>query len=881
MACDDWPHVASAAHTFLASLTVQHHGQHGVLRDVKSSLRQIICRLLERLPKALYAGDWNLCSFLSRQLLAAMFFAGPSGVFECVFHSPAATIQFVAVMTQCFSFNLAFVGTLQQLNANGKGSVGIVEVDEETAAQPGKITLLGEACINMPDLSFSEDLPTVTISQDSILHQLPRSPPWFRQHGGYKFYTELAGVLRLVGLSSMLGSGDSKYLFVLSEELLAPLRCMPLDLQGDRYSDEFAGQWQRRAAASVAVLNEIFFGASGLWVHTSCLPFTKLHHHRNVEPFTKTVDHLEALGGEDIGGSCDQSTWKDLALGLSREKLVDCIGIVLHEFTSDALWKLPIDAALHVDNEFLPVQLHILKDNAFLQQVILEGIGVLAVSVGKLFEEQGFLGSVLYLLLERLGCTDLFVSSTADLVVHIVSSACGYPSVRALIVASTDYIVDSLCRQLRHMVFFPNSPNMLVAVLRYTGAGQDLVPSLQEPMRSISLELEIPARQVHSENTMPMLRALNEIVKAARGESARMLEMTVVEGTAGPAEGGHLDDGKSMKYWDELTSHVKKSERTCHALQEIVLSCLNSSSPLMASKDPRKCLLALEITDVGMFAMASLDALAKQEKEEKLKARALAGRAEDISDFTDAESPKLLPTMHRVWPHLAACFKHAMPSVLIRASEVIASVVSSCGGDFFTRRFQKDMVPRFLTILAQSTGLQPESDIHGRRKPLLNSQKTSARNYEGFAPASLLKVKEAVLACIRDIAKTKKSATALTRSFEQLAGMVVGLACAVSGLEEHATQTLIALSNIDADLVWILLADIAYGSSNPQLLQVVYPGPMFPKASQLLPPFRGSQEALWMQFSGREINLNINSSQAWNILSRLELCDNKGSRSLD
>ncbi|KAI5070070.1 hypothetical protein GOP47_0014413 [Adiantum capillus-veneris] len=885
MACDDWPHVASAAHTFLASLTVQQHGQNGVLRDVKSGLRQIICRLLDRLPKALYSGDNNLCSFLSRQLLAAMFFGGPSAVSECIFHSPAATTQFVAVMTQCFSFNLAFVGTLQKLNAKDKSPVRIVEVDDGSAAQPGKKTVVAGACTNMPsDLSFSEDLPAVTMAQDSILHQLPRLPPWFREYGGCQFYTELAGVLRLVGLSSMLGSGDSRNLFVLTEELVAPLRCMPLDLQGDRYRDQFAGQWQRRAAASIAVLNEVFFGASGLWVHASPLPFTMFRHQHKTKISSNMVEHFDAVGGEDIGGSYNQSPWEDLALGLSGEMLVDRIGTVLHEFTGDALWKPPTDAALLVNDDFLPAKLHALKDNAFLQQVILEGIGVLAVSIGKLFEEQGFLGSVLYLLLERLGCADPSVSSTAGLIVHIVSSACGYPSVRALIVASTDYIVDSLCRQLRHMDFFPNSPNMLVAVLRYTGAGQDLVPLLQEPMRSISLELEIPARQVHSENTLPMLRALNEVVKAARSESARMLETMVLQEISGPALGGcQFDDSKSMNYWEEIISHVKKSERTRQALQEIVLSCLNSSSPLMASKDQRKCLLALEITDVGMVSMACLDALAKREKEEKAKARTLTGHVDDISDFTDAEPPKLLPVMHRVWPHLAACLKHAMPSVLIRALEVIASVVSSCGGDFFTRRFQKDLVPRFLNILAQGTSLQAKSDIHGGRKLRLNSHETNASNYKEFAPASLLKVQETVLACIRDVAKSKKSAPALARSLEQLAGVVVGLACAVPAIEDSATQALIALSNIDADLIWILLADIAYGSSSPQLLEEVMspPGPLFPNASQLLPPFRGSQEALWMQFSGRERNLNINSSQAWTILSRLESCNNKDSRHLD
>jgi hypothetical protein len=54
--------------------------------------------------------------------------------------------------------------------------------------------------------------------------------------------------------------------------------------------------------------------------------------------------------------------------------------------------------------------------------------------------------------------------------------------VKDLIIASTDYIVDSLCRQLWHMDLHPNAPNMLVAVLSYVGAGKELVSLLQEPV---------------------------------------------------------------------------------------------------------------------------------------------------------------------------------------------------------------------------------------------------------------------------------------------------------------------------------------------------------------------------------------------------------------
>lgn len=200
-------------------------------------------------------------------------------------------------------------------------------------------------------------------------------------------------------------------------------------------------------------------------------------------------------------------------------------------------------------------------------------------------------------------------------------------------------------------------------------------------------------------------------------------------------------------------------------------------------------------------------------------------------------------------------------------------MVASCGGDFFTRRFQKDVVPRFLTVLCEATRLQlkPESSKSSDRRLLLNFQKNRSSLKE-FAPASLLKVQEAMLACITDVAKVKKSAAALVSSLEQLAAVVVGLACGVPVLQDNATQALLGLSNIDADLVWILVADVAYGDGL-QSKDMTSPGPMFPKASQLLPPLLGSgQEALWKQLSGKDVTFNVTSSRAWTVLSKLESC---------
>jgi hypothetical protein len=49
-------------------------------------------------------------------------------------------------------------------------------------------------------------------------------------------------------------------------------------------------------------------------------------------------------------------------------------------------------------------------------------------------------------------------------------------------VHNADYVVDSLCRQLRHLELHPQAPSFLAAILRHTGAAPDLLPLLKEPV---------------------------------------------------------------------------------------------------------------------------------------------------------------------------------------------------------------------------------------------------------------------------------------------------------------------------------------------------------------------------------------------------------------
>lgn len=104
-----------------------------------------------------------------------------------------------------------------------------------------------------------------------------------------------------------------------------------------------------------------------------------------------------------------------------------------------------------------------------------------------------------------------------------------------LVVANADYVVDSICRQLRHLDLNPHVPSVLAAMLSYIGVAHEILPLLEEPvkphfavnclylypyvkeififldlqMRLVSQELEIVGRQHHPNLTLPFLKVLD------------------------------------------------------------------------------------------------------------------------------------------------------------------------------------------------------------------------------------------------------------------------------------------------------------------------------------------------------------------------------------
>jgi hypothetical protein len=85
----------------------------------------------------------------------------------------------------------------------------------------------------------------------------------------------------------------------------------------------------------------------------------------------------------------------------------------------------------------------------FLKQVIVEGIGIFNLCLGRDFASSGFLHSSLYLLLENLISLNFEVRSAADAVLHVLSATSGYPTVSLYdtnSIFSKDFVMHDCCK---------------------------------------------------------------------------------------------------------------------------------------------------------------------------------------------------------------------------------------------------------------------------------------------------------------------------------------------------------------------------------------------------------------------------------------------------
>ncbi|XP_022147856.1 uncharacterized protein LOC111016693 isoform X2 [Momordica charantia] len=886
LAVDDSDDVAVTAQEFLEYLFWITRNQ-----QLQHDIAKIFVRLVEKLPNVVLGSEEKFALSHAQQLLVVAYYSGHQLIIDHLIHSPVTAVRFLDVFSVCLNQNSVYASSLGKFLSSGPSSLGYLHSLTELKVGTNFIS----NCLSIMNTALPAVPEPTKVQEKDILrknHVLPRMPPWFNGIGNQNLYEALGGVLRLVGLSLVSDNKGEGSLSVTIDIPLGNLQKLVSEIRKKEYSEESWEYWYRRtgsgllvrqASTAVCILNEMIFGVSEYSTGYFSSKFQRTRMHR------KATNDYECATTNDCG-------WK-ISLEKVRPQLIDCIGRILHEYLSPEIWELPIQ---HKSSPMHPVgeediSLHFFRDTAMLHQVIIEGIGIFSMCLGKDFASSGFLHSSLYLLLENLISSNVEVRITSDAVLHVLSSTSAYPTVRDLVLENADYVIDSICRQLRHLDLNPHVPNVLAAILSYIGIAHEILPLLEEPMHSVSLELEILGRHQHPSLTGPFLKAVAEIARVSKHESnclpsktasylVHVKSIITKEGNRAESESGGVstscyDDDKNISSmeseWENILFKFNDSRRYRRTVGSIAGSCIVTAVPLLASQNQATCLVALDIIEYGIVALAKVEEAYKHEKdtkeaiEEMLHSHSFY-RLLDTLEVSDEgyDENRLLPAMNKIWPFLVACIQNKNPVAAQRCLNVISNSVQICGGDFFTRRFRTDG-SHFWKLLRTSP-FQRKQNLREEKAVLqLPYRNASVSTEDSVAEVSSLKVQVALLNMIADLSRNRRSASALEVVLKKVSGLVAGVAfSAVVGLREASLNALEGLASIDPDLIWLLVADVFYSMKNKDVPSP--PTSDFPEVSKLLPPPSSPKGYLYVLYGGQTFGFDIQVSSVEFVFKKLQ-----------
>ncbi|XP_043712910.1 uncharacterized protein LOC122661552 [Telopea speciosissima] len=915
LVCDDSEEVSIAAQEFLEFLFIS--GEKDLM---ESEVAEMFGRLVEKLPKAVLGSEETVALLHAQQLLAVIYYAGPEIVVHQLLCSPIAAARCFDVLALCLSQNSVFAGSLDKLISAKPLSVGYLHSISELKGSPlvtADKALMNDVPSELPKISeFDDKACEAEIIITCKNCELPRMPPWFVYIGSQKLYETIAGILRLVGLSTVADPAHEVSLSTIVDIPLGGFRKLVSEIRmkehhkeswNSWYARSGSGQLLREASTAVCILNEMVYGLSDESIDIYRRMFGKSR--MNGEDIrVSEMNYADTHPCKLRPFAFNDSFWKIYHGKVARSELVDCIGSILHEYLSPEVWVLPVDQKCEQDSEAEEITLHFFRDTTMLHQVIIDGIGIFSLCLGKDFSSNGFLHSSLFLLLENLICSSYQIRSASDAVLHILAASSGHPTVGCLVVSNADYIIDSLCRQLRHLDLNPNVPNVLAAMLSYIGVAHDILPLLDEPMRSVSLELEVLGRHQHPDLTIPFLKAVAEIAKASKHEATIMpmqaesyasqvksmvslMEDRVKQDsgkklvshdnhdselccTESEIDANFNECDSNLEHWEKMLFLLNEKRRYRRIVGSLAGSCLVAATPLLASAKESACIVALNIIEDGITTLEKVEEAYKHERESKvaIEKAIMIISFHDLQDMLDAadegtDENRLLPAMNKIWPYLVVCVKNKNAVAIRRCLGVVSSVVQICGGDFFSRRFHNDG-PHFWKLLATSP-FRKNRKVRSEERPLqLPYRSTSTTSEDVMAEASSMKVQAAALNMIADLSRNKRSASALEVVLKKVGALVVGIACSgVIGLRDASVNALSGLACIDPDLIWLLLADVYYSLNKKDV--PLPPTTDFPEISQILSPPQTSKEYLYVQYGGESFGFDVDLASVELVFQKL------------
>lgn len=263
-------------------------------------------------------------------------------------------------------------------------------------------------------------------------------------------------------------------LFLLLQQL-----CQLLGFYGDLYLlvDQFMALYResvvyRKQAAMI--LNELVVGAAGLEVENLHENHIKTSPEELREIVTSILEEytsqenwylITCIESEEVG---EELTMKQAGLQAITSGAHTC------QVTSFPAFSQPSPTICSMNSNIWQICIQ------------LEGIGRFAYALGKDFRL--LLMSALYPVLEKAGDQTLLISQAATSAMMDICHACGYDSLQHLINQNSDYLVNGISLNLRHLSLHPHTPKVLEVMLWNSDAS--LLPLVADVVQDVLATLD-------------------------------------------------------------------------------------------------------------------------------------------------------------------------------------------------------------------------------------------------------------------------------------------------------------------------------------------------------------------------------------------------------
>ncbi|XP_069608381.1 TELO2-interacting protein 1 homolog [Ranitomeya imitator] len=379
---------------------------------------------------------------------------------------------------------------------------------------------------------------------------------------------------------------------------------------------------------------------------------------------------------------------------MEANELLDAIRPVLEEYTDPANWQLLtckdrddlVDQLelLHVGGPAKPA-IGDMTVNAWKLCLQLEGISCFAQALGYNFRL--LLISTLYPLLEKAGDPSLMVSGTAVVALGNVSQACGYKNINQLIELNVDYLASEVSVGLRRVRrHHGGAACVLHAMLE--NCGPSLLPLLYELVQDLLPALD----KSQNEGAIILFPVLHSLITRL-GKWFPSPEVTTQPVTNTSIQPQLSGESMAQEMAQFLQDHVEQIRVARGDVEEE--EAADILPPSEEEKDDHKPPLPIHVQITKEVAEKCTHFLSHSDTQ--LRIQALDTLRVALIPLHSQENV-LLPLAHKIWPCLVKRLLQDEPLVLLRAFQMLVSLAALCK-DFIRQRVCKDALPAFLTSL--------------------------------------------------------------------------------------------------------------------------------------------------------------------------------------